>query len=74
MFAKQESEGDVFRNMILHVCGCEIRCDALVEEYRLRMCENRLQRKIFRPRGEEIYRRVETVQGPSGRPSHGLGD
>ena len=27
----------------------------------LRMFENRVQKKTFRPRGEEIYRRVETV-------------
>lgn len=74
MFANQESEGDVFRNMILPVCGCEIRCNALAEKYRLRMFENRARRKIFRPRGEEIYRRVETVKGPSGRPSRGSGD
>jgi hypothetical protein len=36
--------------MILPVCGCEIRCDALVE-YRLRMFENRVWGKIFRPGG-----------------------
>jgi hypothetical protein len=40
--------------MILPICGCEIRCDVLVEECRLRMFENKVWRKIFRPRGEEI--------------------
>ena len=44
MFANQESEGDVFRNMILPVRACEIRCDALAEEYRLRMLKNRVRR------------------------------
>ena len=47
--------------MVLLVCGCEICCDALVEERRLRIFENSVRRKIFMPRREEIYRRVETV-------------
>ena len=34
--------------------GCETWSLTLTEERRLRMCENRVLRRIFRPKGDEV--------------------
>jgi hypothetical protein len=46
----------IYRNIILHVVlyGCEIWCLILREEHRLRIFANRLPRKIFGPRRDEV--------------------
>jgi len=45
-----------YRNIILTVvlCGCEIWCLTLREENRLRIFENRVLRKVFRPKRDEV--------------------
>jgi len=46
----------VYKTIILHVVlyGCETRCLALREELRLRMSENRVVRKIFGHKRDEV--------------------
>jgi hypothetical protein len=47
---------EIYRNIILHVVlyGCETWSLTLREERRLRVFENRVLRRIFRPRTDEV--------------------
>jgi len=47
---------DIYRTIILPVvlCGCETWSLTLREERRLRVCENRVLRKVFGPKRDEV--------------------
>jgi len=50
----------IYRTIILPVlCGCETRSLTLREERRWRILENRVLRKIFGPKRDEVTRVVE---------------
>jgi hypothetical protein len=46
----------IYKTIILRVvlCGCETWCLTLREEHRLRVFENRMLRRIFGPKGDEV--------------------
>jgi len=46
----------MYRNIILHVvlCGCETWSLTMMEECRLRVSENRVLRRIFGPKRDEV--------------------
>ena len=55
-FAIQILSVKIYRNIILSVvvCGCETWSLTLREERRLRVFENRVLRRIFGPKGDDV--------------------
>jgi len=49
----------IYRTIILLLCGCETWSLTLREECRLRVFENRVLRKIFGPKRDEVTGEVE---------------
>ena len=57
-FATKNLKNKMNRNIILPVVlyGCETWSLTLREQYRLRVCENRVLRRIFVPKRDEVRR------------------
>ena len=62
---KKYVEIQIYRTIILPVvlCGCETWLLTLREEHRLRMFENRVLRRIFGPKKDEVKREWRKLHG-----------
>ena len=61
LFTTQNAKIKIYRSIILPVvlCGCDTSSLTLREECRLRVFENRMLRRVFEPKRDEVIGGVE---------------